>query len=57
MYFPHRCFIPFLKKVDKIVKKVTNMSGLNEHGDNLVKINNYHKSLFVILPFRLPRKN
>ena len=56
MYFPHRCFIPFLKKVDKIMKKVTNMSGLNEHGDNLVKVNNYHKSLFVILP-RLPRKN
>ena len=48
MYFPHRCFIPFLKKVDKIVKKVTNMSGLNEHGDDLVKVNNYHKSLFLL---------
>jgi len=37
MYFPYKSFIPFLKKVDGIVKKVTN-SGLNEHGDDLVKV-------------------
>ena len=36
---------------DKIVKKVTNMSGLNEQGDNLVKVNNYHKPLFCYLTY------
>ena len=38
MYFPHKVFIPFLKKVDHNVKKVTNLSSFNEHGDNLVKV-------------------
>ena len=38
MYFPHKVFIPFLKKVDQNVKKVTNPSSFDEHGDNLVKV-------------------
>ena len=38
MYFPHKVFIPFLKKVDHNVKKVTNLSSFNEHGDNIVKV-------------------
>ena len=37
MYFPHKVFIPFLKKVDQILKKVANTS-LNEHRDNLVTV-------------------
>ena len=40
MYIPHKVFIPFLQKVDQHVKKVTNVSSLNEHGDNLVKVVN-----------------
>jgi len=36
MYFTHKVFIPFLKKVDQNVKKITNLSSLNE--DNLVKV-------------------
>ena len=38
MYFPHKVFIPFLQQVDQNVKKVTNLKSLNEHGDNLVKV-------------------
>lgn len=38
MYFPHKVFIPFLQQVDQSVKKVTNQTSLNEHRDDLVKV-------------------
>lgn len=38
MYFPHKIFIPFLKKVDQNIKKVINSSSLDEHGDAIIKV-------------------
>ena len=38
MYFPHKVFIPFLKKVDQNIKKVINSSSLDEHGDAIIKV-------------------
>ena len=39
MYFPHPIFIPFLQEVDQVLKVVVNSKGLNEHGDDLIKVN------------------
>ena len=38
MYFPHSSFIPFLRAVDDIVKRVVNSNGLEENGHNLIKV-------------------
>jgi hypothetical protein len=40
MYSPHHNFIPFFKAVDDIVKEVVTIKGFEEHGDQLVKVNN-----------------
>jgi len=39
MYFPDPVFLPYLREVDSILKKVINSKGLNEHGDELIKVN------------------
>jgi len=38
MYFPHPICIPFLQEVDQVLKVVVNSKGLNEHGDDLIKV-------------------
>ena len=39
MYFPHKTFIPFLRKLDTNLKKLINVQSFNEHGDSLIKVN------------------
>ena len=39
MYFPDPVFILYLREVDSILKEVVNLKGLNEHGDELIKVN------------------
>ena len=39
MYFPDPVFLPFFRKVDSILKEVVTLKGLNEHGDELIKVN------------------
>ena len=34
LYFPDPVFIPYLRKVDVILKEVVNSKGLNKHGDD-----------------------
>ena len=38
MYFPDPVFIPYLREVDAILKEVVNSKGLNEHGNELIKV-------------------
>lgn len=38
MYFPHKIFIPFIRKLDTNLKKFMNSQSFNEHGDNLIKV-------------------
>jgi hypothetical protein len=38
MYSPHQNFIQFIKDVDKTAKEVVTEAGLEEHGDQIVKI-------------------
>ena len=33
MYFPHKTFIPFLRKLDTDLKKVVNVENFTKHGD------------------------
>ena len=39
MYFPDPVLMPFLREVDSILKEKVNSKGLNEHGDELIKVN------------------
>lgn len=39
LYFPDPIFMPYLREVDAILKEVVNSKGLNEHGDELIKVN------------------
>ena len=38
MYFPHKTFIPFIRKLDTNLKKFINVQSFNKHGDNLIKV-------------------
>jgi len=38
MYFPDPVFLPYLHKVDTVLKQVVNSKGLDEHGANLIKV-------------------
>ena len=38
MYFPHKIFIPFLRKLDTNLKKFVNVESFNKHGDTLIKV-------------------
>ena len=39
LYFPNSVFLSYLREVDAVLKKVVNSKGLNEHGDELTKVN------------------
>ena len=39
LYFPDPVFIPYLREVDVVLKEVVNSKGLNEYGDELIKVN------------------
>ena len=39
LYFPDPVFLPYLHEIDTVLKKVVNLKGLNEHGDELIKAN------------------
>ena len=41
MYVPQSDFIPFFRDVDEVVKKVASQKGLEEHGDEIVKVSYY----------------
>lgn len=38
MYFPHSSFIPFLRDLDELLKKVLNDEGFKNHGADLIKV-------------------
>ena len=38
MYFPHKTFIPYIRKLDTNLKKFINVQSFNKHGDNLIKV-------------------
>lgn len=38
LYAPHSDFIPFFRDVDDAVKSVISQNGLEEHGDEIVKV-------------------
>lgn len=38
MYTPHPTFIPFFRAVDECTKEIVNQKGLQEHGNELVKV-------------------
>jgi hypothetical protein len=42
MYSPHQNFIQFIKDVDKTAKEVVTEAGLEEHGDQIVKVPLHH---------------
>ena len=39
MYFPHKIFIPFIRKLDTDLKKFINVQSCNKHEDSLIKVN------------------
>ena len=39
LYFPDPVFIPYLRKVDVVLKEVVNSKGFNKYGDELIKVN------------------
>uniref|UniRef100_A0A1X7VVJ4 Uncharacterized protein n=1 Tax=Amphimedon queenslandica TaxID=400682 RepID=A0A1X7VVJ4_AMPQE len=41
MYVTHSDFIPFFQNVDDVVKSVISQNGLEEHGDEIVKVSYY----------------
>ena len=41
MYTPDATFVPFFRAIDECIKEVVNQSGLQEHGDDLVKVKLY----------------
>ena len=38
MYFPDPAFLPFLRNIDTTLKTVINIDGLQQEGDNLIKV-------------------
>ena len=38
MYTPDEAFIPFFRAIDQCIKEVVNEKGLQDHGDQLVKV-------------------
>ena len=38
MYFPDPIFLPYIRKVDTVLKQVVNSKGLDEHGADLIKV-------------------
>ena len=41
MYFPDPSFISFIREIDTVLKQVINAKGLNEHGDELIKVRKF----------------
>ena len=39
LYFPDPVFLSYLREVNAVLKNVVNSKGLNEHGDELIKVN------------------
>jgi len=38
MYFPDSIFLPFLRKIDTLVKGIANLNTFKQEGDNLIKV-------------------
>ena len=47
MYFPHKIFIPFLRKLDTSLKNFVNLDSFNKHGDSLIKVSHYYCLLSI----------
>ena len=41
MYTPNATFIPFFHSVDECIKSVMNENGIQNHGDQLIKVSNF----------------
>ncbi|XP_065904795.1 uncharacterized protein [Dysidea avara] len=61
MYFPHKTFIPFLRKLDTDLKKLVNVESFHKLGNDLIKITHdglkepsYKDTFVAVLKQRLP---
>ena len=49
MYSPDPVFIPFFRSVDKCIKGVVNEKGIEDHGNELIKVYTHINMYMVIL--------
>ena len=52
MYTPHHNFIEFIKNVDEVVRETIKETGLEEYGDQIVKVCSKNINVILMLDCR-----